>query len=124
MPGYIYACRTCNKVFTQIRAVDERGAPATCPTCGTSTTKRLFTNPILIRKAKPPRRFSPDTGTLPRPGNYLGGTLENVRVVNCSTGIKLTNSRVWAKNVQLANNGIGLDMEGDSAWDGDGPVIE
>ena len=32
------------------RPVDDRDLPAKCPTCSVSTTKRLFTVPILLRR--------------------------------------------------------------------------
>jgi putative FmdB family regulatory protein len=50
MLPYVYKCRPCCHVFTQVRPRDERNLPATCPKCSGSSTKRLFTAPILIRQ--------------------------------------------------------------------------
>ena len=125
MPSYIYECRACNEVFTQMRVVEERDTPTTCPKCGTSTTKRLVTKPIMIGKAKPPQRFSFSRGTAPGSSDRPGVTLENVIAEDCGGGVKLSgNARVLAKNVRLIKNRIGLDMDGNAVWDGEGPVVE
>lgn len=42
MPTYVFECRECETVFEERRPMAQATAPATCPTCaGSDTKKRL-----------------------------------------------------------------------------------
>ncbi|MGV7931244.1 MAG: zinc ribbon domain-containing protein [Spirochaetota bacterium] len=43
MPLYEFSCKSCQRVFTELRRIgDDR--EATCPECGSSDTGRLISN--------------------------------------------------------------------------------
>jgi putative FmdB family regulatory protein len=41
MPIYEYLCQRCRNRFSLLRPMRESEAPATCPECGSTETKRL-----------------------------------------------------------------------------------
>lgn len=54
MPIYAFTCEDCGP-FELFRPMAEAGAPARCPSCGT-TARRVFTPPGLALLAAPMRR--------------------------------------------------------------------
>ncbi|HEV7774410.1 MAG TPA: zinc ribbon domain-containing protein [Conexibacter sp.] len=54
MAIYVFTCEDCGP-FELLRPMAEAGAPANCPSCGT-TARRVFTAPGLALLAAPMRR--------------------------------------------------------------------
>jgi hypothetical protein len=50
VPRYEYACTACGEPFELVRAMDDRDAPAACPSCG-GNGERRFSVPVVAQKA-------------------------------------------------------------------------
>jgi putative FmdB family regulatory protein len=119
LPGYIYSCRPCNNIFTQIRPVEERDKPAVCETCNIATTRRLFWEPLKLQAR--PRPVPPPRGSWLNPvsremipGGVPNFELKNVRVINFDTGIKVDGTaRVLAEGLELSGNRVSIDISDD-----------
>ena len=130
MPGYIYACRPCNNIFTQVRPVEDRDEPAVCQNCNTATTRRLFREPVKIQARQqavfPPRasRLKPTSREM-APDRVSHPQLKNVRIINCDTGIKLSGTiRVLAEDLELSGNRISIDIGDDAELNDYNTIIE
>jgi putative FmdB family regulatory protein len=42
MPVYEFTCRDCDKTFEVARPISESSSKATCPSCGSSNTERIW----------------------------------------------------------------------------------
>src|SRR5580658_8675081 len=65
MPTYSYTCQKCSRSFSLTRRRENRGAPASCPKCGTVRIRRLGVDkgsPLArgsVQAAKPQSTESP-----------------------------------------------------------------
>jgi putative FmdB family regulatory protein len=132
MPSYIYGCSTCNTVFTQVRAVEEREQPATCRKCGTSSTKRLFKEPIKIQ-VRESFRASPTQAKQESITEVMWDSIEDrydsvidgFTVTGMATGIIAGgNGRTLARNVRATYNGVAIDVGDDAVWQDYNTIIE
>lgn len=48
MPIYTYACSICNNSCDEIRRINERDRPSTCPSCG-KPEDRVVTSPLFLK---------------------------------------------------------------------------
>lgn len=130
MPTYVYECRPCNTVFTQVRPIEDRDLPATCQKCAASSTKRLFAQPFAIqatdRTASPPAAGFPTTqGT--RQAVDTPFQVENVEIRNfrSGTGMRVRGSAwVAARNLRFSENETSVEVRDDARLDDYGTVIE
>jgi putative FmdB family regulatory protein len=129
MPTYVYECRPCNTVFTQVRASEDRDLPATCRKCGAISNKRLFAQPFVIALAN--RTVSPREAEVhagqpenPRQSNFL---IENVGIVNFKdgTGLRLSGGiSVEAGNTYFSGNGVAIEVRDTARLHDEGTLIE
>ena len=58
MPMYEYKCPECEKIYTELRTIDERNDPVNCTTkrCG-GLAKLIFSSPIIVTNTDNPDAF-------------------------------------------------------------------